>query len=86
MTDEQHEPTKEDLLEEARALDISGRSQMSKDELAESIHEARLMAVEPEVIEDPVATNPAAQAAPPEVDLSTSSSIENAIRNADSSR
>jgi hypothetical protein len=31
------EPTKEELLEEARELDIEGRSTMSKDELAAAV-------------------------------------------------
>jgi hypothetical protein len=35
------EPTKAELLEEARDLDIEGRSTMTKDELAEAVEEAR---------------------------------------------
>jgi hypothetical protein len=85
MTDAQHEPTKEDLLDEARQLDISGRSQMSKEELVDAIGEAKLTAVAPEVVEDVAATNPVAQAEPPVVDTSLDASISNAIRNADSS-
>jgi hypothetical protein len=85
MTDELHDHTKEDLLEEARELDIPGRSQMTKDELADAIGEARLTSVEDEVVPDVAATNPVAQAVPPVVDTSLGASISNALRNADSS-
>ncbi|WP_156208015.1 Ku protein [Nocardiopsis sp. SBT366] len=37
---EDHQPTKSELLEQARQLDIPGRSRMSKDELADAISKA----------------------------------------------
>ena len=38
---EQAEPTKEELLEEARALEVEGRSNMNKDELAGAVAAAK---------------------------------------------
>lgn len=38
---EHHEPTRQELYDEARERDIEGRSTMSKDELANAVENAR---------------------------------------------
>lgn len=48
MTDE---PTKDELLEQARELDIEGRSNMNKEELAQAIQEAQADQIAPEDLE-----------------------------------